>query len=270
MTLRFTEQFWKERPVATDGTVSDGLSPVSSRVSAEAHFASSPTRTLQTSDTEQSQQADRQSFALFVPENYEPNYAYPLIIWLHGAGGNERELQSVMDGISPQNYLGMAFRGSLPSLDRVPYGWGWSQSDRALMQFENKLYHSVRQLRREYNIHSERILLAGFDQGATLAQRLLLDRPEWFAGAAAFCGPFPNVKTPLLRFRGLQGKRLLLGTGSHDRVALPGEMMRTRRLLHAAGMEVSTTLSDSAHELTPEMLRELNHWAMGSLCTNVC
>ena len=30
---------------------------------------------------------------LLAPQHYEPNYAYPLVVWLHGAGGDERELQ---------------------------------------------------------------------------------------------------------------------------------------------------------------------------------
>ena len=30
--------------------------------------------------------------ALFAPMHYEPGYAYPLIVWLHGPGGDERQL----------------------------------------------------------------------------------------------------------------------------------------------------------------------------------
>ena len=58
--------------------------------------------------------------AVFAPMHYEPNYAYPLVVWLHGAGGSERELPEIMCNVSPQNYIGIAFRGTLPAHDLYP------------------------------------------------------------------------------------------------------------------------------------------------------
>jgi hypothetical protein len=58
---------------------------------------------------------DGVTYALFAPLHYEPNYAYPLIVWLHGAGGSEHELAERMPHVSPRNYLGLALRGPLPS-----------------------------------------------------------------------------------------------------------------------------------------------------------
>ena len=47
------------------------------------------------------QPADRPApHALFGPLHYEPNYAYPLIVWLHGPGGSERDLRQTMPMIS--------------------------------------------------------------------------------------------------------------------------------------------------------------------------
>ena len=47
---------------------------------------------------------------LFVPLHYEPNYAYPLIVWLHGAQDDERQLKRVMPFISLRNYVAVAPR----------------------------------------------------------------------------------------------------------------------------------------------------------------
>ena len=49
--------------------------------------------------------------ALFAPMHYTPGYAYPLIVWLHGHGGDERQLQRVMPSVSMQNYMAVALRG---------------------------------------------------------------------------------------------------------------------------------------------------------------
>ena len=35
---------------------------------------------------------------MLAPLHYEPNYAYPLLAWLHGSGGDERELKLLFRG----------------------------------------------------------------------------------------------------------------------------------------------------------------------------
>ena len=42
--------------------------------------------------------------ALFMPLHYERNYAYPLVVWLHGSGEHEQHLRFVMPQISLRNY----------------------------------------------------------------------------------------------------------------------------------------------------------------------
>ena len=49
--------------------------------------------------------------ALFAPIHYEPGYAYPLIVWLHGCGGDERQLRQLMPLLSLRNYLAVARAG---------------------------------------------------------------------------------------------------------------------------------------------------------------
>ena len=206
---------------------------------------------------------------LYIPENYEPNYAYPLLVWLHGSGGNEAELASVMPEISPRNYFGIAFRGSHPGNGNRPFGFRWSQTDEDYTEFRQSLYKTVCRLRRRYHIHSERIYVAGFDDGATLALRLLLDRPEWFGGAAALGGGLPQQQTPLVRFRELRGRRVFIGWGARDRSLSPVDVVHVGPLLHSAGMDVSTRIFDAGHEVTPAMLTGLNRFILDGICTVV-
>ena len=41
--------------------------------------------------------------SLFIPQHYESNYAYPLIVWLHGPNDDERQVNRILPLISPQN-----------------------------------------------------------------------------------------------------------------------------------------------------------------------
>ncbi len=49
--------------------------------------------------------------ATFAPMHYAPGYAYPLIVWLHGPGGDERQLLRIMPLVSMRNHVGVAPRG---------------------------------------------------------------------------------------------------------------------------------------------------------------
>ena len=206
--------------------------------------------------------------ATFVPENYEPGYAYPLIVWLHGSGSNERELSSLMPAISAQNYIGVALRGKLPAANSLPGTFRWSQSDNQMTSLESELHDIVIDLRRSFHIHSERIYLAGFDDGAGVALKLLLRRPEWFAGAVTLGGNVSGGDMPLKRFRELRGKRLLIGGGSEKNGRRTiSQIVAAGRLLHSAGLSVSTRIYDAGHEITPQMLTDIDHWIMSGIAT---
>ena len=67
--------------------------------------------------------------ALFAPLHYTSGYAYPLIVWLHGPGGDERQLMRIMPPISMQNYVAVAPRGLLLSEGANDQAYGWQQTE---------------------------------------------------------------------------------------------------------------------------------------------
>src|SRR6516162_1180683 len=63
----------------------------------------------------------------FIPRQYEPNYAYPLLVLLHARGGDEDQLVRAMPALSWRNYVGLGLRGPEPIIKRdrlAGYGWG--------------------------------------------------------------------------------------------------------------------------------------------------
>ncbi len=195
--------------------------------------------------------------AVYVPDDYEPNYAYPLLIWLHDEGGSERDLLRIMPQISRRNYFGLSLRGPLER-DDSRGGYRWSQLHDDVELLENELLQSVRHLRQTYHIHSERVSVGGRGIGATLALRLLLQRPEWFAGAVALDGDFPLMDRPLANFRRLNGKRVMIASPNQR-----GQSESKRcALLHAAGMTVCPRRYDFGKRLHRDILRDIDRWMM--------
>src|SRR5215213_5942076 len=70
-------------------------------------------------------------YSLFAPLHYERRYAYPLLVWLHDDGGNERELRLLMPHVSVRNYVAAAARGTIKA-EESGRAFAWQQSPSAI------------------------------------------------------------------------------------------------------------------------------------------
>ena len=203
---------------------------------------------------------------IHLPEHYEAGYAYPLVVWFHGDGSSEAEVAEVMPSISERNYLGLALRGNVVAGD----GFGWSVSGVPFQTLVDDVESLVLAMRRQYHIHSERIYLAGFGSGASAAMELILKKPEWFGGAACFCGAFPELHIPKRRRRELRNKRVLLATAANSRTCKVGDVVAAGRLLYSSGMQIGTRVyQDAGSTPSSKMLSDINHWFMDDVCSPV-
>ncbi|OHB70078.1 MAG: hypothetical protein A2V70_16985 [Planctomycetes bacterium RBG_13_63_9] len=200
--------------------------------------------------------------ALFAPLHYEPGYAYPLIVWLHGQGGDERQLIRIMPQVSMRNYVAAAPRGMCTATAGEPDrgGYGWRQSDDHIEQAEQRVFESIDTARRKYHIAPERIFLAGFDSGGTMAFRVALNRPERFAGVLSLCGPFPHDRMPLGHLAEARQLPILLGVGRYSREYLASEVCENLRLFHTAGLSTMLRQYPCGHELSQQMLADVDRW----------
>jgi phospholipase/carboxylesterase len=200
---------------------------------------------------------------LFVPLHYEPNYAYPLIVWLHGPGRNERQLLEIMPQVSRRNYVGVAPRG--PGLGRDALGreiCGWSQSPEHVHEAEQRIFDSIDAVGRRLNIAADRMLLAGFDSGGTMALRVALGHPWRFAGVLSIGGAFPSGQTPLAEWPRARNLLVFLAIGRRSLQYPPARACDDLRLLHAAGLAITLREYPQGHYLSPQILGDMDRWIM--------
>ena len=214
---------------------------------------------------------------LFAPMHYEPKYAYPLLVWLHGAGGDERQIMRIMPIISMQNYVAVAPRGlpieqsagshtfnlSVSSiLHRPKEQYDWILIENNITPIEQRIFDCITVAQERCNIASHRVFIAGFGTGGTAALRLAMLYPEHFAGAASFGGELPLGNRIFPNWQMTRPLSVLLGVEG----SAPDHACRMMELLYTAGVSSHVQEYPDTKSLTPEMLQDLNRWMMQIVC----
>jgi phospholipase/carboxylesterase len=198
----------------------------------------------------------------FLPTGYEPNYAYPLLVFFHGQGGSDEQILRLAPRLSRRNFICISLRG--PQLlgeredGRLAFSWGLDGQHDTLI--EDYVLHAIEQTRRNYHVHSERIYLAGFREGADLAYRLGLTSPERFGGVLSLNGAMPRRGGPLLRLNEVRHLRVFIGHGIANAIVPLSMAQSDFRLFYTAGMAVRMCTYPTTHRLHPDMLRDVNRW----------
>ena len=203
----------------------------------------------------------RHPVRLFLPSDYQPKYAYPLVVLFHADGGDEDTTAGLAPLLSRRNYIAACPRGpvSLGSGATGRPGFAWGSDPRA----DEYLLETVAHARREYHVHSERVYLIGVGEGATAAYRLGLAMAGNVAGVVALNGRMPKpAGRPLFRANAIRELRVFIGHGTNNPVVPIRTAREASRLLHSAGADVEFASYPTTHRVHPDMLRDVNRWIM--------
>jgi phospholipase/carboxylesterase len=201
---------------------------------------------------------------VFAPIHYERNYAYPLVVWLHGEGQDERQLVRLMPQLSLRNYVGVAPRGT--QTHHGGRGYRWSDDPSAFAAAEQRVWEAIDSARGRYHIARRRVFLAGADAGGAMALRIALAQPNRFAGVLSFGGTFPSGGTPLARLHDVRKLPLFL---AYDREpnesqseSNADQLSRMMQLFFTAGMHVMLRQYPRQSMLGKQMLADADRWMM--------
>ena len=200
------------------------------------------------------------TFSLLAPMHYEANYAYPVVVWLHSDGGDEKQLLRVMPHISMRNYVGLGVRASLPCDGRR--GYQWQQTPQSILTAESRVQEAIAAAKAKFNVNSDRIFVAGHEAGGTMAYRLALRSPHSYAGALSVGGAFPLGHMPLLNLQSLRDLPLFLAYCRDSETYSEGNLCDELPLFHAATLKVAIRQYPCGDELTTQMLADMDAWMM--------
>ena len=119
-------------------------------------------------------------YNLATPKSFDPAEKYPLIIYLHGAGGRGHDLQLprypfMMEAYIHEKEIPVMVAGPLCEFDN------WFMCFSELIEF-------VRFASTMDNVDPERVYLMGSSMGGYATWAMLMSAPELFAAAVPICG----------------------------------------------------------------------------------
>jgi phospholipase/carboxylesterase len=147
----------------------------------------------------------------------------PLIIFLHGYGGDENDLMS-FTSVLPASYNYLSARAPRET-GQGGYQWFAQRQDSArydgvtadLKSSRLLLEQFIEQATRKYHTQASKVYLVGFSQGAMMSYELALRDPQLVAGFAALSGHMlPVLQAELKPDPARQKLAVFIGHGSLD------------------------------------------------------
>ena len=186
---------------------------------------------------------------LYVPAGYRPDRPAPLVVMLHGAGGNARDAVATFRPLAEEaGFLLLAPESRGRTWDVLLGGFGPD------VDFIGR---SLGRAAGRYAVDDGRVAVAGFSDGASYALSLGLGNGELFGHVLAFA---PGFMAP----EALRGTpRLILAHGTRDAV-LPIDRCSRRLVpqLRRAGYDVTYREFDGPHTVPPAIAAEAIGWSL--------
>jgi phospholipase/carboxylesterase len=184
---------------------------------------------------------------VYVPDGVSAGRAAPLMLLLHGAGGNARQTVALLRGYADKSGMILLVpdsRGGTWDLVEGGYGPDVAYIDRALEQTFDS-----------YDVDPARVAVGGFSDGASYALSLGATNGDLFTHVVAFS---PGFMAPASRHG---SPALFISHGTQDRV-LPIDVCSRRIVPRAkgAGYSVRYREFEGAHTVPPYVVAEAVTW----------
>ncbi len=194
----------------------------------------------------------------FVPATYAADRPWPVLVWLHGAVAREG------DG---GGRAGLSLWGARADADdflllcpSARKGSEWWTPEGAALVLE-----ALETLCRSHRVDANRVLLAGFSDGASGCWHFLTHHPGPFCGFAALMGHplVPRVMGGPAFARNVASRPVFAVNGGADRLYPAGAVAGLMEEVRAAGGDVTwIALEDAGHDLgaVEEVWPRLRQW----------
>lgn len=191
----------------------------------------------------------------------------PLVILLHGVGGNEQNLFSFAPAL-PDNFVVVAARGPL-TFGAGSYAWFQVDFSTGKPQINEKQAESSRlllidfidDLKKEIDFNSEQVFLMGFSQGGIMSYSVALTAPDKVKGIAVLSGRLlPEIKPFEAETSKLENLNVFISHGKQDAVLNYQYAVDASEYLKTKNIQPEFHSYEEGHTVNQQMFNDVNEW----------
>ena len=201
-----------------------------------------------------------------LPDGYDPDASYPLVIMLHGFGANMQDLAGLAPAINSTGYVYACPNAPIPfnlGLGHAGFGWmtprGGSPPEETANS-QSLLFDFFDRVLEQFKVEPGNCLLLGFSQGGGMTYRCGLGRPSTFAGLAALSSVLPEAAELDPRLPAERTQPIFVAHGRYDQMIAESTAHAARGYLEGAGYSPEFHVYDMGHEISGEVIRDLVAW----------
>jgi phospholipase/carboxylesterase len=187
----------------------------------------------------------------------EPNS--PVLLLLHGTGGDENDLiplgRDLLPGAAILSLRGNVLENGMRRFFRRVAEGVFDLED--LKRRTEELARFIKWARREYTLQENRVIAAGYSNGANIAASLILRYPRHVSGAVLFRAMVPFIPEPI---PDLSAMKIFLSAGDRDPIVPAANVRHLAAILRSGGAEVFVHWHVGGHELAQDDLDAAKSW----------
>jgi len=210
-----------------------------------------------------------QTCFVHLPEGFDSTKSYPLLVGLHGVGGNAGNFAGLYERAGKPQLIYAVLEAPYPIPVGATTGYSWvfeSESDstvrrRSSLMSSDYIAEACRELAARYHISGTWLL--GFSQGCGMAYVTGIRHHDLFKGIIGFGGGFDTLRFSPADYEAAKGLRVFSSHGSEDRVVDPKYGAQAREFLKRKGFDVTFTGFKGGHAVPEAQLKEAMKWMGG-------
>lgn len=187
------------------------------------------------------------------------NLNKPVLLLLHGTGGDENDLLGLADIVDPEasvlSVRGNTLENGMPRFFRRLAEGVFDEED--LIFRTNELNQFLDDAAKQYNFDRQNIVAVGYSNGANIAASLLFHFKDALKGAILH---HPMVPRRGIQLPNLMGINIFIAAGTNDPICPQQESVELQELLEGAGASVSVHWENRGHQLTMSEVQTAKQW----------
>jgi phospholipase/carboxylesterase len=183
----------------------------------------------------------------------------PVLLMLHGTGGNEHDLLPLAQLLSPSSAV-LSVRGNVleNGMPRFFRRLAEGIFDEADLRFRTKeLYEFLGEAAAKYGFRRDNIVAVGYSNGANIAGSLLFHYADALQGAVLH---HPMVPLRDLALPDLTKLPVFIGAGTNDPICKASETEELASMLQGAGASVTVHWEQNGHRLSSTEVNQAATW----------